>query len=262
MSDVDAFVALAERMADAARPIIMGHYRSGLAVDEKADASPVTAADRDAETAMRRLIAENVPDHGVLGEEHGADRLDASHVWVLDPIDGTKSFVTGKPLFGSLIALLRDGRPIVGVIDMPALNERWVGAEGRRTTFNGRPSRTRACAGLGRAWMYSTSPGMFVGADANAFERLSGRCHQRLFGADCYAYGLVANGTVDLVCEASMNPYDYCALVPVVAGAGGVITDWRGESLGPGSDGRVLAAGDAGVHEAARAALAEAQAAA
>jgi inositol-phosphate phosphatase/L-galactose 1-phosphate phosphatase/histidinol-phosphatase len=252
VSDLDALAGLAERLADTVRPIVLGCFRAGVAFDIKADLSPVTAADRQAEAAMRRLIEETFPEHGIFGEEYGGERLDAAHVWVLDPIDGTKSFVTGKPLFGTLIALLRDGRPVVGVIDMPALNERWVGIEGRQTTFNHRPVRARACQELPLAWLYASSPQMFVNADADAFSRLRTRCYAALYGADCYAYGLLASGTVDLVCEASTQPYDYCALVSVVTGAGGIISDWEGRPLGLDSDGRVLAAGDPRMHAAAR----------
>jgi inositol-phosphate phosphatase/L-galactose 1-phosphate phosphatase/histidinol-phosphatase len=256
MSEVDAFVILAERLAEAVRPIVMGYFRSGVTIDDKADTTPVTVADREAETAMRRLIADACPDHGILGEEYGADRVDATYVWVLDPIDGTKSFVTGKPLFGTLIALLREGTPIVGVIDMPALGERWIGVDGRPTSFNGRPARVRPCPDLDRAWLYASSPHMFPGADAEAFERLRLKCRAAIYGADCYAYGLLASGTVDLVCEATTKPHDYCALVPVVTGAGGMISDWRGRPLGLESDGRVLAAGDEGAHATAREVLA------
>ncbi len=174
MSELGAFVRHAEAMADAVRPVVLRYFADPVLFETKADASPVTAADREAEATMRRLIEAAWPTHGILGEEFGADRIDAALVWVLDPIDGTKSFVTGKPLFGTLIALLRDGRPIVGVIDMPALDERWVGAEGRVTTFNGRPVRVRACRELECAWLYSTSPRMFTGTDADAFERLTG----------------------------------------------------------------------------------------
>ena len=256
MSELGAFVRHAEAMADAVRPVVLRYFADPVLFETKADASPVTAADREAEATMRRLIEAAWPTHGILGEEFGADRTDAALVWVLDPIDGTKSFVTGKPLFGTLIALLRDGRPIVGVIDMPALDERWVGAEGRITTFNDRPARVRACDELECAWLYTTSPRMFTGADADAFERLRARCYADVYGADLYAYGLLARGCIDLVCEASLKPYDYCAAVPVIEGAGGRITDWQGGPLGLGSDGRVLAAGDGRIHAVARAALA------
>lgn len=255
MTDVAALALLAERLADAARPITLRYFRTGVEYDVKADASPVTVADREAEAAMRSIIGDAFPEHGILGEEHGAERLAARFVWVLDPIDGTKSFVTGKPLFGTLIALLRDGRPIVGCIDMPALDERWLGIEGRPTTFNGTPVCVRSCGSLDRAWLYATSPQMFRGTEVSAFERLRGGCYAAVWGADLYAYGLLASGRVDLVCEASLQPYDYCAVVPVIQGAGGVITDWQGQPLGLASDGRVLAAGDAALHLKARSAL-------
>ena len=258
MSDAAAFIDLAERLADAARPLILKYFRSGVDYDVKADASPVTVADREAEAVMRGLIKEAFPDHGILGEEHGAERLDAPYVWVLDPIDGTKSFVTGKPLFGTLIALLREDRPIVGVIDMPVLNERWLGAEGMPTTFNGVPAKARSCDSLDRAWLYATSPQMFRGTEGDAFERLRSRCYASVWGADRYAYGLLASVWTHLVCEASLQPYDYCALVPVIEGAGGVITGWRGEPLRLKSEGRALAAGDPALHAMACAALTDA----
>lgn len=255
MSDLDAFVHRAEAMADAVRPVVLKYFADPVAFQRKADASPVTAADREAEAVMRRTIEAEWPDHGILGEEYGADRTDAAFVWVLDPIDGTKSFVTGKPLFGTLIALTRDGVPILGIIDMPALGQRWVGAEDRPTTFNGEPVGVRACPALADAWLYATSPQMFEGDAFDAFERLRRRCYAAVYGADLYAYGLVARGRVDLVCEASLKPYDYCAVVPVVQGAGGVITDWQGGRLELTSGGRVLAAGDRRAHDAGLAAL-------
>jgi inositol-phosphate phosphatase/L-galactose 1-phosphate phosphatase/histidinol-phosphatase len=255
MSETGAFVELAERMADAVRPIVLECFREGVAFDVKDDRSPVTQADRDAEETMRRLIAERFPGHGILGEEFGPSHADADYVWVLDPIDGTKSFITGKPLFGTLIALVYRDRPVVGVIDMPALDERWTGAKGRATTWNGRAVRVRPCPALDGAWLYATSPQMFEGDDDRAFTRLRGDCYATVFGADCYAYGLLARGRVDIVCEASLKAYDYCAVVPVVEGAGGMITDWQGRPLGLASDGRVVAAGDPSSHAAARAAL-------
>ena len=251
----DEFVAFAEALADAVRPIALRHFRSGLAIDSKDDASPVTIADRDAETAMRALIEDAYPEHGILGEEHGRVRTDAELVWVLDPIDGTQSFVTGKPLFGTLIALARAGRPILGVMDMPALGERFVGVAGRKTTFDGETAAARPCAGLADAWLYATSPQMFPPGDFEAFEGLRQQCRRTIYGAECYAYGLLAAGHVDLVVESTMQPYDYAALVPIVEGAGGTITDWTGSPLTLKSDGRVLAAGDAGLHTLAGRAL-------
>ncbi|MCH7486362.1 MAG: histidinol-phosphatase [Proteobacteria bacterium] len=251
---LDGFLALAEKLADAAAPIVMESFRRGAVAETKADMSPVTAADREAEAAMRALIEAAYPDHGILGEELGTQNSGAEFVWVLDPIDGTQSYVTGKPLFGTLIALARDGAPVLGVMDNPALGERWVGCEGRPTTFNGEEVSVRPCGELDQAWLYATSPHMFEG-DFDAFERLRKRVRRALYGAECIAYGLLANGHVDLVCEATMKPYDYAALVPVVTGAGGVISDWQGEALTLGSDGRVLAAGDGRAHAKALAVL-------
>jgi inositol-phosphate phosphatase / L-galactose 1-phosphate phosphatase / histidinol-phosphatase len=216
----------------------------------------VTVADRAAEAAMRQLIAARFPEHGIVGEEFGRVREDAEFVWVLDPIDGTKSFISGVPLFGTLIALVRRGRPILGIIDQPISGERWVGAEGQPTILQGRAVRSRACAALPTATLFATTPEMFEGPDRDAFERLAGAVKLVRWGADCYAYGLLAAGFIDLVVEAKLKPYDFCAMVPIVEGAGGVVSDWRGDPLGLHSDGRVLIAGDAAAHRAALALLA------
>ena len=192
----------------------------------------MTVADRAAELAMRELIERRFPDHGIVGEEFGRVREDAEFVWVLDPIDGTKSFISGVPLFGTLIALTGNGHPILGIIDQPISRERWVGAAGRPTTLNGAAIRCRPCAGLSAATLFATTPEMFLGSDAAAFARISGAVKLTRFGADCYAYGLVAAGFVDLVIEASLKPHDFCAMLPIVEGAGGVATDWRGARLG------------------------------
>lgn len=251
-------IDLAARLADASRPILCHWFRSGLSVDLKGDASPVTRADREAEAAMRAIIERERPDDGIIGEEHGIVRSDAEHVWVLDPLDGTRAFVIGKPTFGTLIALLRGGRPLLGVIDMPILGERWIGAAGHQTTFDDEPARTRPCPSLAEARINTTSPDMFKGAQVAAFERVraaSAGCH---YGGDCYGYGLVASGFLDLTIEASMQTYDYLPLIAVVEGAGGVITDWSGRPLDLDSDGTVLAAGDARVHAEAVALLSRA----
>jgi inositol-phosphate phosphatase / L-galactose 1-phosphate phosphatase / histidinol-phosphatase len=248
-------VSLANCLADAARPIAARYFRSGVAVDDKTDESPVTIADREAETAMRTLLSEHVPQHGVFGEEHGAVRTDADYVWVIDPIDGTKAYITGLPIFGTLIALLHHGRPVMGVIDQPILRERWLGVEGEPSTFNGRPIRVRPCSALKLAYMYSTAPIMFPGAFEKRHEALTQRVKLFRWGGDCYAYGLLASGHVDLVVENSLKLYDFAALVPVIKGAGGLITDWRGKELNVHSDGSVLAAGDDAVHRAAMAVL-------
>jgi inositol-phosphate phosphatase / L-galactose 1-phosphate phosphatase / histidinol-phosphatase len=254
-SELDRYLALAAELADAAGAAIRPYFRQRLAVEDKSDLTPVTAADRAAELAMRRLIESRFPEHGVIGEEFGRVREDAEFVWVLDPIDGTKSFISGVPLFGILIALTRAGQPILGIIDQPISHERWLGAAGRPTTLNGAAIRCRTCPALGAATLFATTPEMFHGPDAAAFARVSAAVKLVRFGADCYAYGLLAAGFVDLVLEASLKPYDFCAIIPIVEGAGGVATDWRGARLGLTSDGRVLVAGDHDAHEAALALL-------
>ena len=249
-------VALADQLADAARPVVRRFFRAPFAMELKADRTPVTEADRAAEAAMREIITAEAPDHGILGEEFGAERLDAEWVWVLDPIDGTQGFVTGKPLFGILIGLAHRGHPVLGVIDQPVLEERWLGGPGHPTTFNDQPARARPCGELDLAWLYATTPELFEGDDMTRFQRVSAAAHRTLYGADCYAYGLVALGHVDLVVEAGLHPYDFCAPAAVVAGAGGIMTDWAGAPLTLESDGRVIAAGDRRMHGAALKAMA------
>ena len=163
---------LAKRLADIASTITMTYFRQQPKAFTKEDMTPVTVADREAEKAMRALIEKTFPKHGILGEEFEDRNINAKYVWTLDPIDGTKSFITGMPLFGTLVSLLRDGVPIIGIIDMPALNERWVGCEGRSTLFNGRSAQVRSCSDIGEAWLYATSPHMFLGNDFKAKSNL------------------------------------------------------------------------------------------
>ncbi|MFZ2004871.1 MAG: histidinol-phosphatase [Stellaceae bacterium] len=253
--DLDRFLALAAELADAAGAAIRPYFRTALTVDDKPDLSPVTAADRAAEQAMRRLITARFQKHGIIGEEYGPEREDAEFVWVLDPIDGTKAFISGLPLFGTLIALAQNGKPIVGVIDQPISRERWLGAAGHETTLNGAPVRCRACPGIAGATIFATTPDMFKGADADAFGRAARAAKLVRYGADCYAAGLLALGCIDMVIEADLKPYDYSALIPIVEGAGGVATDWSGAPLDLASDGRVIFAGDKRTHSDALALL-------
>jgi inositol-phosphate phosphatase/L-galactose 1-phosphate phosphatase/histidinol-phosphatase len=255
-ADAATYRAFAEHLADLARPLALRHFRQAIAIEDKEDLSPVTIADREAEAAMRRAIKQRFPEHGILGEEYGPERADAALVWVLDPIDGTKSFITGKPLFGTLIALAQEGRPVLGVIDMPALDERFVGYEGGGASFNGAPIRTRGCSGLGAAHLHATTPAMFTGADEARFAALAKRAKHAIFGGDCHNYALLAAGWTDLVVEAQLKPYDYCAPAALIQAAGGVASDWQGAALTLASDGRVVMAGEAGLHRAALAALA------
>jgi inositol-phosphate phosphatase/L-galactose 1-phosphate phosphatase/histidinol-phosphatase len=247
----EEFVAFAGRLADAAGAAIRPHFRTAFTVDTKGDTSPVTVADRAAEAAMRAMIEASYPDHGIYGEEFGIVRGDAEHLWILDPIDGTKSFVAGLPVFGTLIALGRRGEALLGVIDQPVLGERWIGARGRPTTLNGRNLRTRPCAALAEAVVYSTSVDLFTPAQEAAFARLRRAVRVHRLAGDCYAYGLVAGGWADLVVESQVKPYDFAALIPVLEGAGGRITDWAGAPLALDRPAPLVAAGDARLHSAA-----------
>lgn len=248
IGEISHLYEFAVALADVARPLACEYFRMPLDVEAKADSSPVTRADREIETLLRRLILERYPEHGIFGEEHAPVNLQSEHVWVLDPIDGTKSYISGMPTFGTLIAFLKDKRPQIGVIDMPALNERWVGRQGHQTTFNGERCTTRSGRRLAQAVVYSTSPDIFSAEDLPRYERMSREAGMRRYGGDCYSHGLLASGWIDGVVEAGLQPYDYLALCPVIEGAGGVITDWCGGPLGFESDGRVLAAATPELH--------------
>ncbi|MBN4083139.1 histidinol phosphate phosphatase [bacterium AH-315-B06] len=243
------YIEIAERLADAARPIVRRYFRTPIAIDSKADSSPVTRADREVEAALREILRETCPDHAVIGEEMGGAADVAGPLWVLDPIDGTSAFAAGVTMFGVLIALAIDGKFVLGVIDQPINDERWRGATGSATLFNGTPARVSGCARLGDARLFTTAPEYF-GDTLDAFHRVRDRARFTRYGADCYAVGLLASGHVDLVVEAGLKLWDFAALVPVVENAGGVITDWQGAPLTTASDGNLVAASSAALHEA------------
>jgi len=259
------FLALAHALADVAAAESMRHFRTPLDIITKADDSPVTLADRAAETAMRAILGAQRPADGIYGEEHGPERLDADHIWVLDPIDGTRSFITGSPLWGTLIGVLeRDasavsgtGRVVLGLIDMPVLGERWIGQAGIGAHRNGVAVRASPCRSVAAARIVTTSPDIFSADELHAFDVLSKRCAMRRFGGDCYGYAQLAGGTIDLVVEAGLQPYDYLGPAGLIEAAGGVITDWRGRQLGLHSNGRVLAAATPALHAEALLALRE-----
>lgn len=249
-------VDLAQKLPDVSGPIAREYFRGALDIIDKDDESPVTIADKTAELEMRKVIEATFPDHGIYGEEHGQVRLDADYVWVLDPIDGTAAFITGMPVFGTLIAVAVKGKPVLGVIDQPISGERWIGGEGVATTLNGKAVRTRDCGGLANAAMYITTTDMLSSdAEREKFGRLKETVKITRFGGDCYAYGLLASGHVDVVFESDLKPYDFMALVPVVEGAGGVISDWQGNPLTIDGGPQVIAAATPELHAEAIALL-------
>jgi len=247
------FLALANRLADESAAVAKRYFRTSFAVEGKPDLSPVTVADRKAEQVMHVLLAQERPMDGIIGEEFGTEREGAEYVWVIDPIDGTRAFVSGKPLFGTLIALLHEGVPVLGVIDQPILGERWVGAVGHETLFNGKVCRTRPCSSLADA-VANLGPQAFPFGNAvslDAYRRVAKHVKTTTVGGDCYSYGLLSSGHIDLAIEHDLKIYDYAALIPIIEGAGGVITDWQGKKLTRESEGQVLAAGDMHLFEKA-----------
>lgn len=249
-------VELAQAMADAVRPVIRRHFRTRIAVDSKEDASPVTIADRQAEQAMRDMIAARFPAHGVRGEEFGLHQAEAEWVWVLDPIDGTKSFVSGSLAFGTQIALLHRGRPVLGIIDQPITGERWLGRAGEPTLLDGAPVRTSEVATLAEAVAYTSAPDHFGAAQRQRYDRLAGQVRFTRASHDCYAAGLLALGTVDLLLEGNVHDYDILPQLPIILGAGGIATDWEGRPLTDAARfDTVLMAANATVHAAALKAL-------
>jgi myo-inositol-1(or 4)-monophosphatase len=254
--DLNAFL---DELATVSGEAILPYFRTSLSVEDKSRGGsfdPVTAADRAAESAMRVMISANFPDHGIIGEEFGAERPDAAYVWVLDPIDGTKSFISGMPAWGTLIALTHQGAPVLGLVHQPFVGERFSG-DGASAHYRGpageRALLVRPCATLAEAVLYTTSPRLMNADDRKRFERVQEMVRLSRYGGDCYAYCMLAAGHVDLIIETELKPHDVIPLVPIIAGAGGIITTWEGGSAAAG--GRIIAAGDKRVHAAAMAAL-------
>jgi len=258
MTAID-FSAFVDELATVSGETILPFFRTALSIEDKGrpgSFDPVTAADHAAEAAMRTLIRRTFPDHGIIGEEYGRERADAEYVWVLDPIDGTKSFISGMPAWGTLIALLRSGEPVFGVMNQPFTRERFSG-DGGRANYRGpagaRGLRVRSCVDLAAAVLFTTSPRLMNASDRASFERIEQVVRLSRYGGDCYAYCMLAAGHVDLVIETELKPYDVLPLVPIITGAGGVITSWEGGP--PHAGGRIVAAGDKRVHAAALAML-------
>lgn len=244
----DEHITFALEMADAARRVLTAQAGDALGVSVKPDRSLVTQIDLMIEAELRAMIADRFPSHGIIGEEEGTEAADAPAVWILDPIDGTAPFIVGLPVYGTLIALAIDGVPRLGVIDIPGVDARWLGAPGRQTTCNGRPVSVRPCAELALAMMTNSNQDYVPPADRSALEALRNATATRVYGGAALNYGRLAEGRTDLALDAGQKVFDFAPFRPVIEGAGGVITDWRGAPLTMESDGHILAAGDARVH--------------
>ncbi len=251
MTAID-FAAFVDRLATASGDAILPFFRTTLSVENKSrgdNFDPVTAADRAAEAAMRALIRNQFPGHGIVGEEYGEERTDAEYVWVLDPIDGTKSFISGMPAWGTLIALTRSGEPVYGMMHQPFTKERFTGDNGAasyRGPAGPRALRARPCASVADAILMTTSPLLMSEEERGHFGRVERAARLSRYGGDCYAYCMLAAGHVDLVIECGLKPYDILPLIPIITGAGGIVTTWDGEPAKAG--GRIVAAGDRRVH--------------
>lgn len=240
------FVDFAEYLADEAAQKIVPLFRN-VSSETKADGSLVSAADKAAEEVMRKLIAMNFPEHGIIAEEFGNENETAEYVWVLDPIDGTSAFLAGRPLFGTLIGLLHNGEPVLGLIDQPVAEERWVSANGQ-TRFGMKQLQTRNCDSVSQAFFATTSPDLFADDEKKIVADIIMQCGQVIYGGDCYNYAQIAQGNLDVVIESGLKQHDYLPLVKIVENAGGIMTDWDGAPLNAESDGRVIACGDARLH--------------
>jgi fructose-1,6-bisphosphatase/inositol monophosphatase family enzyme len=228
--------------ADAAGAVALKYFRTVIPVDDKDDKSPVTQADREIEQAIRALIKAKFPTHGIFGEEFGQENIDAEFVWVIDPIDGTKSFATGRPLFGTIIGLMHNGMPVLGIIDQPYTRERWFGITDVMATHNGTPIHVAAPRTLPNARLYTGSIDMFKGENFENYLTLCRAAKWTQFACDCYACGLLAMGWADVWAEQCLKLYDVAGVVPIITGAGGFISDWEGKPIDMNFNGFAVAA--------------------
>ena len=241
------FTELANRLADEAGEIIRPYFRKIESSETKSDESPVTVADRAVEKRIREILEDERPDDGIFGEEYGIKDSKSGFTWVIDPIDGTKPFISGRATFGTLIALCDGDEAVLGLIDQPIVSDRWLGVKGSVTTHNGKACSVRECESLAQARCSSTSPGMFFDRDDDFVRKWADEVYFITWGGDCISYGLVASGHIDLIIEADLKPYDYLSNIPIIEGAGGKMTDWQGQPLGLSSGSQVIALGDAGL---------------
>lgn len=246
--DLGNFALSASTMADASGELIRRQQQKQFDIEIKDDGSPVTSVDKAAERRIRGIIAELHPNHGIIGEEYPPSAADSEFVWAIDPIDGTLPFLAGFPVFGTLIALLHRGVPILGIIDMPITRERWIGGSNLPTTHNGNPVTTRACENLAAAMMSTSNPDYYDEVTIPALKRMQQATKLTIYGGSCLAYGQIASGRIDVGIDVQFDIYDYLALVPIIDGAGGFISDWKGNSLDVNSGDRFIAAGDARTH--------------
>ncbi len=246
--DKNTLLSFVNKLMDKSVDNIHKHFRNIDNIEAKNDLSPVTIADKETEKLLRKLISEQFPKHGIQGEEFGIENESAEYRWIIDPIDGTLSFMIGRPTFGTLLALTHNQQAILGVINQPISLERWLAYKGNGATLNGKKITTRKCDGLENATLCTTGPNYFSTDKLNIFNKIAAKARYTVYGGDCYSYGLLAAGHVDLVIESGLKQHDFLPLKTIIEEAGGIITDWQGRELDFESDGDVVASGDKKVH--------------
>ena len=229
--EMDGFVRSAQDMANAAGAHIRQANLSPFSSEIKYDGSPVTEVDKKTEDIIREIITRQHPNHGIVGEERQALNPDAEFTWVIDPIDGTLAFLAGIPVFGTLIALLKHGSPVLGVVDMTATSERWIGQQGKPTLKNKSVVKVSDCTTLSKALLSTSNPDFYNNSDYGLFEKMKSAVSQTVYGGSCMAYAQIATGRIDVGIDAQFDIHDYLPLVPVIEGAGGCISDWKGNTL-------------------------------
>lgn len=244
ISKLENFLEFAHSLADTSGDILRKSFEKPISMEQKADSSPVTQIDKAVEVSIIKLIKDEYPDFGIVGEEFGNINETAKYKWVIDPIDGTKSFIAGYPLFTTLIALLDGGKPVLGIIDQPILQKRFSAISGQNIKPNNNSKK------LNEAVVATTSTHHFSYSEAQKFEVLRKSCATTILGGDAYAYAMLTTGRIDIVVDAGMKPYDFCALAPIIEASGGVITDWNGNPLSLNSDGTVVACASKELHAA------------
>lgn len=246
--DKSQLLTFANKLADTSRQIILNALAQPIEFETKSDLSPVTVIDQQVEHALREIINTYYPEHGILGEEYASENLDADYVWVIDPIDGTKAFITGMPIYGTLISLTYKGCPFLGIIDHPVTDERWQAIDGVATTYNGKSISVRCCPNLSDAIVSIGNPESLSDGESSAFKQLRSNTKWGIYGGNCYIYGRLSMGQADISLDSGLDPFDYCAVSVVVKNAGGIMTDWEGKALTIHSGHRVIACGDKQIH--------------
>ena len=244
----DEFVKFANLLADESSIIANSYFRTKIKIDDKEDESPVTIADKNTELKLRELITKNYPEHGILGEEYGRKNIDSEFVWVIDPIDGTRSFIAGHKDFGTLISLLHKNKPIIGIINCPAHNERWVGIKNQQTKLNNKIVKTSSIKKIEEAYLFTSGIYFDEPILKKGYVKIRDKSRYFRLGGDCYMYGMLASGLIDIVIEDTLKAHDYMALVNVIEGAGGVISDKFGNEITTDSQGSVVASANKELH--------------